>query len=223
MYRNYFQLHGLDPSGKSVVLPDEDDREHFINLLNLLCPDSNFMTGADGNVTSGLGTCFGPSATFPTSCSCLAAAINSPCIIEIKRARRSIGDIIKGIPARPTTVGNCCKDGKVTVYVSEFGGTVLGWPTIPGNYPPLPEPPPPFDDELPGSHPTKRLPDVPLPTPEFIVLAHELCGHAITGWQHPDDPTRYTCEDPVVKLENCVREEHSTPTCDYGVRNGHVW
>lgn len=159
-------------------------------MLNLLCPDGGFLIGSDGEVRSDLGTCLGPSSAFPHSCNCLAAAFNSPCTIEFKRAPRSIGDIFKRIPARPSTAGDCGKDGEVTVYVSEFGGTVVGWPTFPENYPPLPESPPPFDNDLPGGPTSRQLPNLPLPTPEFIVLAHELCGHAMTGWEHPKDPTR---------------------------------
>jgi hypothetical protein len=67
-----------------------------------------------------------------------------------------------------------------------------------------------------------------VPAPSWIILGHELCGHALPKLPHPPvgDPTKYTDKDPVIIIENEIREEHSCPkTCthpdriDWGHRN----
>ena len=57
-----------------------------------------------------------------------------------------------------------------------------------------------------------------VPTPSWLILGHELCGHALPKLYHPPlgDPTRYTDKDPVIIIENDIRDEHSTPTEDWG-------
>jgi hypothetical protein len=59
-----------------------------------------------------------------------------------------------------------------------------------------------------------------VPTPSWLILGHELCGHALPKLYHPPlgDPTRYTDKDPVIIIENDIRDEHSTPTEDWGER-----
>lgn len=44
--------------------------------------------------------------------------------------------------------------------------------------------------------------------PAWILLGHELCGHALTGKGHPDEGA-YNYDDPVIKIENEIRAEHT--------------
>ena len=56
-----------------------------------------------------------------------------------------------------------------------------------------------------------------VPAPSWIILGHELCGHAVPMMGHPSDPTiRYNEKDPVIQIENQIRKEHSCPkTCTH--------
>jgi hypothetical protein len=56
--------------------------------------------------------------------------------------------------------------------------------------------------------------------PQWLILAHELCGHAANDTDHPKDKTAYTLQDPTIQKENQIRQEHSTGDDNYGVRYG---
>jgi hypothetical protein len=47
---------------------------------------------------------------------------------------------------------------------------------------------------------------------QMIILAHELCTHAVAGMIHPDPPIGGTIKDPVIQAENRFREEHNMGT-----------
>ncbi len=53
--------------------------------------------------------------------------------------------------------------------------------------------------------------DVGVETPDYLVLGHELCGHALPGLKHPTDPSGQidpSIFDPVIAIENDIRREH---------------
>lgn len=54
--------------------------------------------------------------------------------------------------------------------------------------------------------------------PLWIILGHELCGHAAPNQSHPPAPTGYTSTDPIIVIENAIRAEHSTADNNFGRR-----
>ena len=53
---------------------------------------------------------------------------------------------------------------------------------------------------------------------QWVLLAHELCCHAVPGTPHPTS-TAYTPADPVIQCENEIRQEHSkVPGNRFGTR-----
>ena len=225
LYASYMSLDLVDPSGNEIRIPDRD-RDYILGLLNELCPDGDFSMSAGGTVTSGLPGCppppdprLGcmyngvpsgpmPGTSTPESCGCVCAAIGADCTFNIQRARVGMIGRIRGRRPRPRAGGSCREDGEVNIYASGPRGPVIGNPIYP--------------DITPGPQLPIDIPE-PIDTPDFLVLGHELCGHGVPGLKHPDDDgpiPPYSPDDPVTKIENCIRKEHSTPQCDYGQRTG---
>lgn len=89
-------------------------------------------------------------------------------------------------------------------------------------------------DGLPGVGDTSP-PDRPgrIRAPGFVILAHELCGHALPNMRHPKIDTNgdgkpdkwawnaYTPDDPVIQIENIIREEHSSEEDCLGQRTSN--
>ena len=66
-------------------------------------------------------------------------------------------------------------------------------------------------DGVPGRGCTSSPKPKMIPFPPWLILGHELCGHAVSGLRHPTDQRWYTQDDPVIKIENMIRKEHSCP------------
>jgi hypothetical protein len=83
-----------------------------------------------------------------------------------------------------------------------------------------------------GNAPVKGSPLKKIPDPPWLILAHELCGHAKTTYPYlqspkkPDEVENYFHEmtenrdKSAVDIENMIRKEHSAPGKDLGIRVG---
>lgn len=212
----------VDPYGLKLRIANKDEHEYFIGLLNTLCPDGKFVVdAATGDVSSSVKhfcdedwECVFPGGRqkdfyvryfkpaeenrHAVSCTCVCAAINlEDRVIRLMRTKEQGGET--SIDFNEVKVGT-----EVTVEVQKFVGRgaipVLGR-VNPGSAP---------EDAL------YYIPDLP-----WIVLGHELCGHAIPKMNHPPSgprSIRYTSRDPVIIIENKIRQEHSTPELNYGIR-----
>lgn len=226
---NYFVVAFTDPFGFSIKIPDGAEGKRMLALLNELCPAGGFSADSSGQVSASLSNCnASPDPTrgcslrspgitphsgtaFPVSCGCICNAIGADCEFEIGLAKRGIAGIIRKTPPRPRTEGSCAKGETVRILVAPARKPLPGVPLFPTT--------PHLLDDITGIPPFMGV----IPTPDFIVLAHELCGHGVSGLSHPKEAgpvIPYSPDDPVTKIENCIREEHSSACRDLGKRTG---
>jgi hypothetical protein len=50
-----------------------------------------------------------------------------------------------------------------------------------------------------------------VPDPDYIIFAHELCGHAVPELGHQMGRNAYTTLDRVIQIENEIRQEQGLP------------
>jgi RHS repeat-associated protein len=229
LYRGYFGVNGVDWTGEKLIIPWPRHETVILGMLNKLCPDGHFKVRADGTIyAETFGFCSNEIGIFengcwiqrgpiykcssrPNSCECVCKAIISECNFSVIDGLSNPSDSILGVLdsrarrraekdkqqggcggyVQKADTGGCDKN----IYIGDEVDRIPG-----------------FGDSNPPSEGTIR-------TPRWLILGHELCGHAVTGLSHPKDETRYTDEDPVIVVENVIRKEHSTACDDYGHRN----
>ena len=229
-------VNKFDPSG--LVLRVEFSiwptfMDYILGLLNQLCPEGNFQRvspwhgstvwdGIQGYVVSGVfGFCREStylewdwkklgclrtktqprkcgSATHPASCCCICDAITMDKTITIRF--RPGGTKGAGPSTSQSTMGSGILDTINMPVIKNLPG-IEGVPH--------------------GVRPTHDI--VPIPTPAYIAVSHELCGHAVPNLFHwgEDRPPGFK-PDPVIKIENDIRDEHSTEDTDFGIRENWI-
>jgi len=203
LYRAYFGVKWTDPNGTELRIPEKDDRTWMLLRIAELCPEGNPWTvDSTGLVTA-----------FPGFCSdTTRIIISNGCLREVTCSARVNC-------ARHKVSCKCLCDAISTTRIinlfrqSDPGGFVVGMEDVyvgearPKGYPGTGATNPPEPGRVPG--------------PSWIILGHELCGHAVPMLRHPTpgDPKRYTDEDPVIIIENEIRKEHScSDSCRYTER-----
>lgn len=178
-YRAYFVPGATDPNGLKVVIADEKRRKVFAKIFNQLCPEGKFEVLSDGSLysttfgfcntetgTDENGTCHTLGPTHPTtdhpkSCGCVCTAINSDRVFtmvwEPKRRKGFLSVVRDAID--PPNWGSATREENPTITVG---------PRL----------------DLPGVTPSLQIDEVR--GDRWSTLAHELCGHGITGLAPPN-------------------------------------
>jgi|GEM_PF-2171931 len=223
LYRAYFVPNGVDTTGQKLVIPsiNPDKRELIAGWLNQLCPSGKFKVRSDGSVYSyELGFCntetgydlrgcsitVGPSygcSDRPISCGCICQAINSDCVISLwDGPRPSIFGPSSAKVDRGGGITRFYKNCDAEIFIGGMDNEA-------------------DDDRIIGDGDTNPPADGRVRNPKWLILAHELCGHAVTHLSHKDAGIdAYTSKDPVIIIENIIRQECSTIDDNYGRRRG---
>jgi RHS repeat-associated protein len=246
LYGAYLGLSNFDPSGGQILIPNESDRDSFIKLLQLLCPDSKLAVDFRGNVrfldSKFCKPRFGKvwvedPLCFPNHLFDLpwfpgndwhdgkhwrskTVALGTPA--EVSSHRCSCSCLCKAIQMEETV--QLVMDAK---FASKHkGGAWYPWGTDPRGNQSTPSDwifLDPFgrNDGLEGINDSFPPAEGRIRAPAWLVLGHELCGHFVPQLHHPPktDPNYYTAMDPVIEIENCIRKEHSTQGNCWGFRD----
>jgi hypothetical protein len=173
----------------------EGDQKELLSLLKELCPEGEFEMdpSGSGEVDAKEGFCkndtnpeAGPGclhAQTLLSCSCVCAAINSDTTFNISWK-----------PKDPphTDLNN--------EYDPNFPDSGSGNPNIFVGQP-HPNGSPGCGDSFPPNGDESRVRD-----PNWLILGHELCGHALFGYGEGQG-------DATISIENTIRDEHSKCGC----------
>ncbi len=229
LYRAYFVPGALDPTGTTLEVVDSGDKSTFKNLLNALCPEGGFYFLPWSNkVRTKFGFCMRKTtcisanragATFVTIGPLVATAkhkVSCNCICDAIKSSRTI--TLQDIPNRPFGSAAVPRKPKLP----------SGWWRTPKSMPPLKNT---FLDHVeidsnssaitegvPGIRDSKPPGKGRVRQPLWLILGHELCGHAVPNLEHPTDGTARTSTDPVIVIENQIRSEHSTQGDNLGMR-----
>jgi hypothetical protein len=203
-------INYVDAMGLKLTVPDPSDKGFFLLLLQQLCPEGKVRVSGTGDIsmsdkycndpqpdwrdTSNMGPGEGyyPSKvlpTHPTSCWCICNAIKSDRNFTLERVTTP-GGFVAWVRRGWFRRAELNRVCIGTERPTGYAGT--GDTT---------------------TRPGRVRGDL------WIVLGHELCGHAVPNMPHPYRHP-YTIRDPVIQLENKIREEHSTPTDNCGCRTG---
>jgi hypothetical protein len=201
-------LIATDPYGQKLVLAGWGDGKYLLGLLNQLCPEGkfdydflsgevhptnpNFCTGEEREVPAvhTPGFWYRPDYyTVPPGCDSAKHKTSCQCICDAIKGTKTItihNDPSFG-PGGKTS--NPKVDGgiDVTIGIPQPKGYLGSGDSFP-----------------PAGNGTVR-------GPAFILLGHELCGHAVPGYAGQE----------AVCVENKIRKEHSCPGNVYGPRNGN--
>lgn len=214
----------VDPSGLVLTVPNPADRPLFAQLLNQLCPgegNDRFIISANGHVeateanfcsrkprtiwgspnrgpgtittggvmTAGIGASYSET---PVSCKCVCDAINSSRNITLTSIEATFGVTHNDHGVTRNVRGPNTPSGE---WTSEPSDVCVG-PGYPRGVPGTGDPDHPVNGRV-------RL-------PQWLILGHELCAHAVMRLEHPqgNDPTWYTVHDPAIVVENRIRAEH---------------
>jgi len=237
IYGAYLGLYETDPAGTTIRIMPSQDKDKIVGWLNQLCPfgkfkhrgengasvvyasELGFCSPETGRTTDGCSLTIGPlfaDNCRPISCRCVCDAINSQCVhtiwdglskpTDLPWQRRSRRDRRTGGDGGYAEINKACD---TDIFVGTLDGGLTG-----------------VGDTNPPRNGYVR-------TPEWIILAHELCGHAVPNMSHPFDdlngdgrkqrdepflPSAYTPDDPVIVIENIIRGECSTKEDSYGTR-----
>jgi len=162
-----------------------------------LCPEGNWTIKPDGELASATGDEFCKKKTTSTSCGCLCdvTKLGGPQIMFFVADVMNVPEV-KGTGS--LTPVDKAGEGRVVppagerkeTYVSVTGREKSGLPGAGGR---------------------------PLPTPPWLIFAHEVCGHALGKGGHAQTPSG---KESTVDIENLIRREH--PEDDLGIRRGDI-
>ncbi len=208
-YCSSMPVGGIDPSGLKLLVPKPEERKYFLDLVNQLCPPAagakpNFTIDANGFIKPVNGFCAADKPQhasqfikFNTSCRCVCDSIKLDRTIRFERIDRP-GAFTTGGPIYRDENGFPTNDAWGMVQVGcevKEGAPGFGDPTFPPTVNPD----------------TGQIKvDWRVSMPEYINMAHELCGHALPKLDHPAfKDGAYTLGDAVIQIENNIRREHN--------------
>lgn len=198
----------VDPLGEKLVVGSVGKEDFFLGLLNQLCPEGRFEIGTTGDVQAG--AFFQYSHILPRDHDFYAVQpvaadpvlqAQTPNGLEVVKHQTSCACIIRAIKSDrvftlytvdiPASVTDGAAGDRPNIYIGK------PHPGLSGT----------GDSHPPGGNPRK------VRAPHWIILGHELCGHAV-----PKNTGETTFES--VHVENEIRKEHSTEKNCYGQRDG---